>query len=83
MFAVADFGGSLFIFLTESTYILPSPIFTVLIGKPIRTIVWCPFTNNIVIGCVGGSLYWWQYGNTEATFIQQTDHTFNILRAAG
>jgi len=53
----------------------------VFIGIPIRTIAWCPYTNNIVIGCVGGGLYWWQYGSPEAVLILQTDNTFNILRA--
>jgi hypothetical protein len=83
MFAVADFGGTLFVFNTENNSVLPDPLFNVFIGIPIRTIVWCPFTNNIAIGCVGGGLYWWQYGHPEATLILQSDHTINILRAVG
>ena len=63
MFAVADFGGSFFVFNTENDSALPDPLFNVFVGIPIRTIVWCPSTNNIAIGCVGGGLYWWQYGN--------------------
>jgi hypothetical protein len=80
---VADFGGSFFIFNTENNSALPDPLFTVFIGIPIRTIAWCPSTNNVVIGCVGGGLYWWQYGQPEATLILQIDNTFNIIRAVG
>jgi WD40 repeat protein len=81
MLAVADFGGSVHIFPATQPNGLPSPLFSVFVGIPIRSIVWCDKTNNIVIGCVGGSLFWWRFGQPDADLIMQIDHTFNILRA--
>jgi hypothetical protein len=62
MIAVADFGGSLYIFHYENNNLMPEPIYTVFVGIPIRSIAWCGKTNNIAIGCVGGSLFFWTFG---------------------
>lgn len=81
MFAVADFGGSFYVFNTFNDYVEPDPLFSVFIGIPIRSIAWCPLTNNILVGCVGGGLYWWQFASIEAELVLQLKHTFNIIRA--
>jgi WD40 repeat protein len=61
--------------------IVPNPLFSVSVGIPIRSIAWCDATNSIVIGCVGGGLYIWRYGNPHADLVFQAEHTINILRA--
>jgi hypothetical protein len=63
MLAVADFGGSFYIFGTENKGEFPDPLFRVFVGVPIRSIAWCPYSNNVVVGCVGGSLFLWQFGD--------------------
>ena len=77
---MADFGGSFFVFNSASGD-HPDPLFSIFIGIPIRSIVWCPHTNNLVIGCVGGTLFWWIFGETEANMVKQYEHTINIIRA--
>lgn len=79
--AVADFGGSLHVFSTKDVSIVPDPLFSVFVGVPIRSIAWCDATNSIAIGCVGGGLFIWRYGQPEADFVLQEDHTINIMRA--
>ena len=79
--AVADFGGTLHVFSTETLSIVPKPLFSVFVGSPIRSIAWCDATNSVAIGCVGGGLYIWRYGKAEANLVFQTEHTINILRA--
>lgn len=79
--AVADFGGSVYVFSADQISGHPTPLFTVFIGVPVRTLTWCKLTNNIVIGCVGGGLFLWKYGAEEAILIVQYHHTINILRA--
>jgi WD40 repeat protein len=81
MLVVADFGGSFFVFDAKEARGNPEPLFSVFIGIPIRSIAWCPHSNNVAVGCVGGGLYWWQFGEAEAKLVEQYDHTINILRA--
>ena len=59
---MADFGGNVFIFNTETHNTAPVYLRKTNIGIPVRTLTWCRNTNGnnlIVIGCVGGSLFTW------------------------
>lgn len=58
-FAIADFGGNLYIFSADDQSLIPNPITRALIGIPIRTLVWCHDTGHIIAGCVGGYLFKW------------------------
>ena len=49
-------------------------------GIPVRTLVWCHDTNQILIGCVGGSFFSWDGASEECNLLVQLDHTINILR---
>ncbi len=81
-FAVADFGGNVFVFSTEQQDLMPKPIAQATIGIPVRTLVWVHQTNHIVVGCVGGYLYHWDGIGEQINLIKQTnDHTINIVRA--
>ena len=81
-FAVADFGGNIYVFSTEIDNTVPVFLAKVTIGIPVRTLTWCKNSgsNLIVIGCVGGSLFSWDGLSEEANFLMQLDHTINILR---
>lgn len=59
LFATADFGGNLFIFDTNQHSLIPQPVSQVMLGIPVRSLVWCYDTNNIIAGCVGGFLFKW------------------------
>lgn len=49
---------------------------------PIRSLAWCHKKNIIVIGCVGGGIYAWNINDSEPIFIDQINHTINIIRYA-
>lgn len=80
-FAVADFGGNIYTFSTDSNNVIPVALSKAFVGIPVRTLVWCYDTNRIIIGCVGGYLYCWDGVSEDPELITQTnDHTVNIVR---
>ena len=80
--AVGDFAGNVLLLSTSTDHFVPKPLLKANVGMPVRSIVWCTKENILLIGCVGGSLFAWNLQDAQPFFLDQSDHSINILRYA-